>query len=114
MLSSLLIDLRNWSLPGTSYFRPAPGETGLSGRRDVGCLQTLGPFRHLEFHLGAFIQGTVALRLNGREVYEHIFSVLPLDKAIALGCIEPLHCAFFFHLRIFLLYSLQNLHSNLI
>src|SRR5215831_17053337 len=45
-------------------------------------------------------------------MHEHIFSVLPLDKAIALGCVEPLHCAFFFHLRIFLLYSLQNLHST--
>src|SRR5437870_5356978 len=88
--------------------RDAAGATvGLGGRRDVGCLQTLGAFRQLELHLGAFIQGTVALRLNGREMYENIFSVLPLDKAIALGCVEPLHCAFFFHLRIFLLYSLQ-------
>src|SRR5215471_7316828 len=36
-------------------------------------------------------------------MHEHIFSIFPLDKAIALGCVEPLHCAFFFHLRMFLL-----------
>src|SRR5215471_3495424 len=43
-------------------------------------------------------------------MHEHIFSVLPLDKAIALGCVEPLHCAFFFHLLMFPSLLLQNLH----
>src|ERR1035437_3295287 len=72
-------------------------------RYDVGSLQTLGTRRHCELHPGAFIQGAVSLRLDRREVHEDVFSVLPLDKAVALSRVKPLHCTFFFHLPIFLL-----------
>ena len=76
MLSSLLINLQEsgWRA-GRSESRPARGTT--LGRSDVGRLQAFGPFRHLKFHSGAFIQAPVALRLNRREVHEDIFSVLP-------------------------------------
>jgi hypothetical protein len=36
-------------------------------------------------------------------VYKHVFPVFPLNKTIALGCVKPLHCTFFFHLPQFLL-----------
>src|SRR3954462_3255619 len=81
-------------------FRPVRGSLG---RRDVGRLQTLGALRYLKFYLSAFIQAAISLRLNRREVHEDILSVFPLDKAVALGYVEPLHCTFFFHLPIFLL-----------
>jgi hypothetical protein len=75
----------------------------LSGRCDVGRLQAFRALGHLKFYSGAFIQRAVALRLDGGEVYEHVFSILPLYKTVALGCVEPLHCTFFFHLPRFLL-----------
>ena len=43
-------------------------------------------------------KASISLRLNRGEVYEYIFAVLPLNKAIPLGCVKPLHCSFFFHL----------------
>src|SRR3954467_4588815 len=103
MLSSLLIDLhvRDWRTGRMrTAFRPVRGSLG---RRDVGRLQTLGALCHFEFYLSAFIQASISLRLNRREVHEDVLSVFPLDKAVALGCVEPLHCTFFFHLPIFLL-----------
>src|SRR6476660_7062731 len=65
---------------------------------DVCSLQTLGTARHFELNSGPFVQASIALRLNRGEVYEYIFAVLSLNEAIPLGCVKPLHCAFFFHL----------------
>src|ERR1035438_9398365 len=80
-----------------------PARSCQLSRCDVGRLQTLGALRHFELHPGAFIQGAISLRLDRREVNEDVFSVLPLDKAVAFGRVKPLHCSFFFHLPIFLL-----------
>ena len=80
-----------------------PARREISGRCDVGRLQAFGALGHLKFYSGAFIQRAIALRLDGGEVHEHVFSILPLDKTVALGCVEPLHCPFFFHLPRFLL-----------
>src|SRR5215471_15863362 len=105
MLSSLLINLRSGIGRVSSYERGADCHSyrrhpagWLRGRGDVRGLQAFGPLSHLELHLGTFIQGTVALRLNCREMYEHILAILTLDKSISLGRVEPLYCAFFFHL----------------
>src|SRR5262249_46484848 len=65
---------------------------------DVCRLQTLGTARHFELYSGTFVQTSIALCLNRGEVYEHVFTVLPLNEAIPFGCVEPLHCTFFFHL----------------
>src|SRR5437016_4201602 len=82
--------------------------------RDVGRLQTLRALRDLELHLCALFQAAIALRLNSREVYEDILSILPLNKTVALGCVKPLHCTFFFHLHLFLLnYSAPGPQSPL-
>src|ERR1035438_2053987 len=72
---------------------PTPARGCALSRCDVGSLQTLGALRHFELHLGAFIQRTVSLRLDRREVHEDVFSVLPLDKAVAFGRVKPLHCS---------------------
>jgi len=62
-------------------------------------LQTLGTLLHLEFHLRAFIQRTVAVRLNRRKMDEYIVTAGPLDETIAFCGIEPLYDAFFLHLH---------------
>src|SRR5437660_3209015 len=105
MLSSLLINLQvQVSGPNRSVGSPRSGPRNRLACRDVGRLQTLGALGYFKFHSGAFIQTSVTLCLNCREMHEDVLSVLPLDKAVALGCVEPLHCTFFFHLPIFLLY----------
>src|SRR5690349_35463 len=101
MLSSLLINLSKVDLGGTARcaetqkaHRPATG--GLSSSH-VGRLQSLRPTRHFELDPRTLLEAAVALRLDRREVHENVFSILPLDEAISLGCIKPLHCTFFFH-----------------
>src|SRR4051812_18044000 len=91
MLSSLLIDLQVWIGDRPEALRASGRFADSLGRRDVGRLQTLGALRHFEFHLSAFIQAPISLRLNRREVHEDVLSVFTLDKAVALGCVEPLH-----------------------
>src|SRR5262245_4792870 len=79
------------SLPGLAY--------SLSGSQgDLCSLHTLWTARHCDLNSGTFVQTPIALRLNRGEVYEYVFSVLPLNEAIPFGCVEPLHCTFFFHL----------------
>src|SRR6185437_3526591 len=39
----------------------------------------------------------IAVRLDCREMHEHIFAVRPLDKAVSLGSVKPLHDALFLH-----------------
>ena len=79
-----------------------PPDCSLAAVTLVAC-RPLGPLRHFKLHSGAFIQAAITLRLDRREMHEDVFSVLPLDEAVAFGCVKPLHCTFFFHLPIFLL-----------
>src|SRR5215471_10674591 len=89
-----------------------PARGCLLSCRDVSGLQAFGTLRHFELHAGAFIQGAISLRLDGREVNEDVLSVLALDKAVPLGCVKPLHCSFFFHLPIFLLKRITEPHQT--
>src|SRR6266496_2030619 len=92
-----------WSLE----IQKGPGDTGAleknriwepsSDSHYVLGLQTLGSLLHLEFHLRAFIQGSVAVRLDSRKMNEHVIAAGTLDESISLGSIKPLHNAFFFH-----------------
>src|ERR1039458_9887059 len=98
ILSSLLIDLRGgFAGGGRPDFLGRPRPHLLLAGRDVGCLQPLRTARYFELHTGAFIQASVTFRLDGREMHEDVFSVLPLDEAVSFGCIKPLHCTFFSH-----------------
>jgi hypothetical protein len=58
-------------------------------------VQAFGALLDLEVHLGAFIQGAVSVALNGRKMHEDIFSILALDKPVAIGSVEPLRGTFF-------------------
>jgi len=80
-----------------SFFscEPRPG-TDLEAR-NVLRLKALRTLLHFELHRLTFIEGLVAVHLNGGEVYEHIFSRLALDESITLRSIEPLHCSLFLH-----------------
>src|ERR1017187_1207160 len=95
--SSLLINLQAWDRMREPAAAGRPVRRNPLGQSDVGRLQPLGALGYLKLHFCALIQRAIPLRLDGGEVYEHVLSVLPLDKAVALGCVEPLHCAFFFH-----------------
>src|SRR5579872_4756823 len=102
MLSSLLINLQEveWgrdpkaATPAGTQPPPAPGSGSI--RSHVGRLQSFRSLRDFELYFTTLLQAAVALGLDGGEMHEHVFSVLPLDEAITLGCVEPLPCAFFF------------------
>ena len=79
-----------------------PDPSLIEALQGIGSATAVGELKRLGIR-SAFIQGPIPLRLNRREVHEDVLSVLALDKAIALGCVKPLHCTFFFHLPMFLL-----------
>src|ERR1039457_5691589 len=64
---------------------------------DVLGLQSLGPLLHLELYLRAFVQGTIAVCLDSRKVYEHVIAAAALDETIACGGVKPFHGDFFSH-----------------
>src|ERR1041385_206068 len=68
----------------------------------VLCLPPLRAFDDVELHRLAFFQTAETIRLNSREVNEHIFSIFAGNKAIAFRVIEPLHCALFHVIHAFL------------
>jgi hypothetical protein len=74
------------------------GKAGLNSIHVLG-LQALRTLLDLELNLRTFIQATVTVRLNGREMHEHIVAAGPLDKSITFGGIKPLHNTFFFHYK---------------
>jgi len=63
----------------------------------VSRLQSFWPTSNLEFHLGAFVQASITLRLYSGEVDKNILPILTLDEAKAFGCVKPLYCTFFSH-----------------
>jgi hypothetical protein len=60
-------------------------------------LQTLGSLFHNKLNLSAFIERSIARRLDRGEMNEDVLSRLSLDEAKSFGRIEPLHYTFFFH-----------------
>ena len=63
----------------------------------IRCLKTLGAFEQVKLDGFPFVQGPVAVLLDGGEVHEHIFPRGALDKSISLRPVEPLHCTFLSH-----------------
>src|SRR5437764_13916094 len=72
-----------------------PGPVRCDQRRsdfaDVLRLQALGTLSDLELHRIALGEAAEALRLDRREVDEHVRTRLLRDKAKALRVVEPLH-----------------------
>jgi len=77
--------------------QPKFGQSGILDPGHVLGLQSLGPLLHLELYLRAFIQGTIAVRLDGRKVYEHVVAATALDETVAFSGVKPFHDAFFSH-----------------
>jgi hypothetical protein len=65
------------------------------GRGYAFGLQAFRALFDFKFHQLAFVQGFVALRLNGRKVDEDVFARLPLNEPVAFRCIKPLHDTLF-------------------
>ncbi len=65
-------------------------------------LPALGSFDHIELDLLTFLQAAETARLNGREVNEHVLSILAADKSITLGVVKPLYCSCFHGVALFL------------
>jgi hypothetical protein len=77
--------------------RPIVRNLVFSGLRGLHILG-LPPFRafdHIELHLLTFLQAAESVRLDCREVYEHVLAILAADKSIALGVVKPLYCSCF-------------------
>jgi hypothetical protein len=68
---------------------------GVSDDFDVGRLKAFRTLLNFEFDLVAFVQFPESVADKRLVVNEYIFTLLPLDKAVAFGSVEPLHCAFF-------------------
>ena len=60
---------------------------------DVGGLQPLGARHDGELYAIALFQITEAATLNGGVVDKDVRAIFTGDEAIALGPVEPLHCA---------------------
>src|SRR5690349_8049727 len=73
-----------------------PGVYQLSSD-DVRRLQALRSLKDFEFYCLAFVQGPIAIFLDDGEMDEHVLPGRPLDEAITLGSIEPLHCTLLSH-----------------
>src|ERR1700722_543898 len=65
-----------------------------SALHNICSLGALGAFGNLKLDRVTFLQALVTLGGNRAVVHKNIWTIGPADEAIALGIIEPLHCAF--------------------
>jgi hypothetical protein len=102
-ISGLLLIKKTPRYNGAGFFfltliGKTPDRNDLDSHFDAGSLGALGARGDLELHAVAFLEATEALRINCREVNEHIFpTVLRRDETETLGIVEPLdrtetHC----------------------
>ena len=87
---------RKWAEACAPAHRNVLSKRGLQ-RLNVGSLQTLRPADHLELNGLAFVQRTIAIRLNCGEMDENVLASLALDESEPLAGVKPLHCSLFFH-----------------
>ncbi len=84
--------------PGRACLRgKASLRNGLACRGHVDRSQSFRALFDFEFHLGAFLQGAVAFRLDGGVVHENILPAGGLNKSKPFIRIEPLYGAFLSH-----------------
>jgi hypothetical protein len=72
----------------------------------------LWPILNFELDSLELFEGPVAFRRDPREVHEEIRAVIPLDKAVTLRCIEPLHSTCHFLLPRFFFASDATVRSG--
>ena len=64
---------------------------GFVQAHDLIRLRPLIPLHNIEFHLVAFLQAFVPIRLNGTVMDEDIGTIVTPNKPKSLGVVEPLH-----------------------
>jgi len=79
------------------------GDRVLSGARNLYGIQSLGALLQLKLHRFSFIQGTVAIRLDGGKMHKHIFASRPLNETVTFSSVKPLDDALFFQSEVSLL-----------
>src|SRR6202021_2495367 len=79
---------------------------------DLFGLQALGTALHDEGHTSAFIEGAIPAGFDGREMHEHIFAVVALDKSKTFSGVKPLYCTCLFHILSLLLFCYCCLSAN--
>ena len=85
--------------------RPDPKLLLLGLRQgDLFGLQAFGTALDDEGHASAFIQGAIPAGFDGREMHEHIFAVVTLDKSKTFSGVKPLYCTCLFHILSLLLF----------
>lgn len=82
--------------PGAKAGNP-PARGRCLRERDLFGLQAFGTALDDERHARAFIQRPISIGLNRREMHEHIFPAIALDKSKAFSGVKPLYCTCFFH-----------------
>src|ERR1700733_12639099 len=79
---------------------------------DLFGLQALGTALHDEGHARAFIEGAIPAGFDGREMHEHIFAVVALDKSKTFSGVKPLYCTCLFHILSLLLFCYWYSNAN--
>src|SRR5688572_12729080 len=81
--------------PAPSARRPGSNRygSGSADPGDVGGLVALGSGHHVELDAIALGQGPESVRLDRREVYEHLLASVVSNEAEAFRLTEPLHGA---------------------
>ena len=113
LLSQKIAQRRPESLPRV----PGPGarRCACSGGRlysslqdfDVFRLQSLWTLRDFELYRLPFLKAAEAVRLDGREMHENIFAILPRYEAKPFGIVKPLHCSLFHCMYLFLFLEIR-------
>src|ERR1700691_514735 len=71
---------------------------------DLFGLQAFRTALHDEGHTRAFVEGAIPAGFDGREMHEHIFAVVTLDKSKTFSGVKPLYCTCLFHILSLLLF----------
>src|ERR1700733_8872675 len=75
-------------------------------------LQPLGTALHDEGHAGAFVERAIPAGFDRREMHEHIFAVVALDKSKTFSGVKPLYCTCLFHILSLLLFCYWYSNAN--
>jgi len=78
-------------------FNGAGRRVSLLDQLDIGGLEPLGPLGDFEAHPRTLFEGPVSLAHYRGVMYEDVVTALALNKPVAFGAVEPLHCSVFLH-----------------
>src|SRR6266853_1989437 len=76
------------------------GWRNLCGAHDIPRLEALRAFEQIELYGLAFIQRTITVLLDGREMHKNILTGGALDESISFRPVEPLHSTLLSHKKL--------------